>query len=119
MVTLMSDINNIQNKNPELIPHSTKNKPVSKPDQTFDIELLKTVEKLEKMGSEMDQVMQASHSKNPQHVKNHVDHVGKWINNIAGMVENISNEGDKSSQNFAKKAVAQYDKISKNLLKNS
>ena len=109
----MSDIKNIQIGS-KISQQSKLSKPAVKSDKYFSAELMKTVETLEKMGSEIDQAMETSTIKTPKGIKSGVVNLGKMINNIAEIMEKIATPSDSSSSKAKiRNAAAQYDRMSK------
>ncbi|MGK0290713.1 MAG: hypothetical protein ACI86H_002172 [bacterium] len=108
----MSEIKGIHLTGSELHNSSkSKVKNHSAEGKEFSEELLRTVEKLEKMGNEIDSVMKANTSQTPSNINTNVHAVGKWINSIEGLIENFS--GEKSEAQPNKRAMDQYSRIAK------
>jgi len=107
----MSEINKIN-----IIPGSIKAKAQktenaqSEKGKAFEDQLLKTVEKLETMGNEIDAMMETGSSKSPTKVTSDINTVGNYIKSMAGMVEDFSSDQEKLIKS-AKYVADKYEKM--------
>lgn len=109
----MSNIKNIQGNIAGLTPQKNAQKS-EKSGKDFGADLEKQVAKLEQMGSEIDKMV-SSEITDPNSVQNNVKEVGRLINNMAGIMDDLSGtSADKSEHRpSAQHVVNQYGRMAK------
>lgn len=114
----MNEVNNLttlQRLQAALQKRNRQNETLQNPEANFE-ELLKTVEKLERMdnelesvGSEINQVVKQSDIKNTCGVSSGVSKIGNYIKNIEGLVEKLST-GKKAEKMESRYGLTHYSK---------
>ena len=109
----MSNIKNIQGNIQALNPQQNTRKS-EKSGKDFGAELIEHVAKLEQMGSEIDKMVSLD-TTDAHSVENNVKEVGRLINNMAGIMDDLSGSSTEKSerQPSAQHVLNQYGRMAK------
>ncbi|MDH5559317.1 MAG: hypothetical protein OEY59_00515 [Deltaproteobacteria bacterium] len=107
----MSEINKINTQIIEIKQKQVKgDKETQAPARGFEDQLLKTVQKLETIGEEIDGLLESQNGQTPGKVTSEVSNVANYIKSMEGLVENLSGKST-SKVKSAKFVADQYNKM--------